>query len=274
MGGRENIPFLDIKGFQGLYTKSTPELLQAEQLQIAQNCDYFEEYGAVSKIRGSSRVLSETYKEGGVAKKISWVGFYKAPDLDGSILRHTLVAAGTSIGRVDGTQITKLLTGRTPDLYHQATMQDSLMYISNYNPERVGEGDQMIKYDGSVITNWGIDPPGSQATTIDEFNSASSWSANACVLTDQTNATSGHVTWDGAAVRVDHEFYTTDTFSIEKAHTEFYPQGDTRANEDAIRDRVSFFAYIPRGTLTASLTNPTNAGFKTRGPVLVGVRQS
>jgi hypothetical protein len=268
MGGRENIPFLDIKGFQGLYTKSTPELLQAEQLQIAQNCDYFEEYGAVSKIRGSSRVLNETYKEGGVTKKISWVGFYKAPDLDGTILRHTLVAAGTSIGRVENGQVTKLLTGRTPNLYHQATMQDSLLYISNYNPERVGEGDQMVKYDGSVITKWGIDPPGAESNIIDAFDLAASWESNACVLSDQTNAVAGDVTWDGDAIRADHEFYTTDTFSIEKAHQEFYPQGDTRANEDAIRDRVSFFTYIPRGTLTASLTNPTNAGFKTSGPAL------
>jgi hypothetical protein len=268
MGGREAIPYLDIKGFQGLYTKSTPEVLQAEQLQIAQNCDYFEEYGAVAKIRGSSRVLDETYKESGAAKKISWVGYYKAPDLDGSILRHTLVAAGTSLGRVENGQVTKLLTGRTADLFHQATMQDSLMYISNYNPDRVGEGDAMVKYDGSVITQWGINPPGSQSTIVDNFDDASSWESNACVLTDQANATAGDVTWDGAAVRADHEFYTTDTFSLEKAHQEFYPQGDNRNNEDAIRDRVTFFTYIPRGGLTASLTNPTDAGFKTAGPAL------
>jgi hypothetical protein len=270
MAGRENIPFLDIKGFQGLYTKSSSEMLQAEQLQIAQNCDYFEEYGAVSKIRGSSRVLSETYKEGGVTKEISWVGFYKAPSLDGSILRHTLVAAGGIIGRVDDDKITPLVTGRTAGLYHQATMQDSLLFITNYNPERVGEGDAMVKYDGAVVTKWGVDAPGSQSTIIDAFSNAASWTPNACVLADQSNDTPGEVTWDGDAVRVDHEFYSTDTFSIEKAHgdAEFYPQGDTRQNEDAIRDRVSFFAYIPRGGLTASLTNPTNAGFKTRGPAL------
>jgi hypothetical protein len=147
-------------------------------------------------------------------------------------------------------------------------MQDSLMYISNYNPDRVGEGDAMVKYDGAVITQWGIDAPGAKSTIVDNFDDASSWSENACVLTDQTNATAGHVTWDGAAVRVDHEFYTTDTFSLEKEHLEFFPQGDDRNNEDAVRDRVSFFAYIPRGGLTASLTNPTNAGFKTSGPAL------
>jgi hypothetical protein len=268
MAGRPPIPFLDIKGFQGLYTKSAPEMLQAEQLDIAQNCDYFEQYGALSKIRGSSRVLNETYKEGGTAKKISWVGFYKAPDLDGTILRHTLVAAGTILGRVENGKVTPLATGRTADLYHQATMQDSLLYITNYNPDRVGEGDQMVKYDGKVITKWGVDPPGAQSTVIDAFSSASSWTANACTVADQSNATTGHVTWDGDAVKIDHEFYSTDTFSIEKAHTEFYPQGDTRSNEDAIRDRVSFFTYLPRGSLTASITNPTHAGFKTRGPAL------
>jgi hypothetical protein len=268
MAGRPPIPFLDIKGFQGLYTKSAPEMLQAEQLDIAQNCDYFEQYGALSKIRGSSRVLDETYKEGGTAQKISWVGFYKAPDLDGTILRHTLVAAGTAIGRVENGQITKLAQGRTADLYHQATMQDSLLYITNYNPDRVGEGDQMIKYDGKVITNWGIAAPGSQPTVIDNFDDASSWTATNCAASDQTNATTGHVTWDGAATRIDHEFYTTDTFSIEKAHGDFYAHGDTRGTGDAVRDRVSFFAYLPRGSLTASITNPTDAGFSTRGPAI------
>ncbi len=145
MGGRENIPFLDIKGFQGLYTKSTPEMLQAEQLLIAQNCDYFEEYGAVSKIRGSSRVLSATYKEGGVAKKISWVGFYKAPDLDGTILRHTLVAAGTIKRSVDDGAFTPIVTGRTTGSSHQATLGGSLLYSMNYNADQGGEGDAMIK---------------------------------------------------------------------------------------------------------------------------------
>lgn len=268
MAGRERLPYLDVKGWQGLYTKSTPEALSAEQLRTCQNVDFFEEYGALAKIRGSSRKLSTTYKESGAAKKISWIEFYKAPDLDGSILRHTLVAAGTKLGRVENNQITTLLTGRTSDLYHTADRLDRFMYISNYNPDRVGEGDDLVKYDGAVMTKWGLEAPGGKEEVIDEFNDASSWTTLLCTASDQTNATTGHVTWDGAAVRLDHEFYTSGHFSIEKNHTQFYAQGDERENPDAIPNRVSFFTYLPRGTLTASLTSPTDTGFRTNGPVI------
>ena len=242
--------------------------MQAEQLAIAQNCDFFEEYGAVAKIRGSSRVLSEAYTESGTAQKVSWIEFFKSADLDGTIIRQTIVAAGTVLGKVDGSTITPLLTGRTTDLYHTSDMLDRFMYITNYNPDRVGEGDQLVKYDGAVFTNWGVAAPGRQETVIDAFDDASSWTPAHSVLSDQSNATVGDVTWDGEAVKINAVFYAQDTFSLEKNHNEFYVQGDERDNSKAIRNRVSFFAYIPRGELTASLTRPTNTGFQTSGPVL------
>ena len=279
--GREHIPYLDIKGFQGLYTKSTPEVLQAEQLSIAQNCDFFEEYGAIAKIRGSSRVLNTPYTEGGSAKKITWVEFFKSADLDGTILRQTMVSAGTVLGRVENGVVTPLLTGRTADLYHHSTFLDRFMFVTNYDPDKVGVGDDLVKYDGAVFTKWGVAPPGAEITVVEEFDDASSWTPTLCDLSDQASGTTGHVTWDGSAVRIDaagqsgppigsSPFYASDVFSFEKAHADsgFYAQGDTRENEEAIRNRVSFFVYIPRGALTKSLTFPTNQGFKTAGPVL------
>ncbi|KKL70944.1 hypothetical protein LCGC14_2099880, partial [marine sediment metagenome] len=178
MAGREHLPYLDVKGWQGLNTKSTAEAISPEQLRIADNCDFFEEYGAISKIRGSSRILSTPYKESGVAKKISWIDFYKAPDLDGTILRHTLVAAGTTLGRVENNQITNLLTGRTANLFHTADMLDRFMYITNYNPDRIGEGDALVKYDGAVMSNWGVEAPGGASTVIDAFSDQSLWTAS------------------------------------------------------------------------------------------------
>ncbi len=50
MSGRERIPFLEFKGFQGLFTKANQEVIQAEQLRICQNVDFFDEYGAISGI--------------------------------------------------------------------------------------------------------------------------------------------------------------------------------------------------------------------------------
>jgi hypothetical protein len=279
--GREHIPYLDIKGFQGLYTKSTPEVLQAEQLSIAQNCDFFEEYGAIAKIRGSTRILNTPYLEGGTAAKIPWVQFYKSADLDGTIQRQTLVAAGTILGKIDNGSIVPLLTGRTADLYHHSTFLDRFLYLSNYDPDKVGVGDVLVKYDGAVFTNWGVAAPGDETTVVEEFDSAAAWTPTLCDLSDQLSSTTGHITWDGAAVRIDASgksgppigstaFYTSDVFSFEKAHagSGFYAQGDQRENSEAIRNRVSFFTYFPRGSLTRSLTFPTNQGFKTQGPVL------
>ncbi len=277
--GRERQPYLDLMGFQGLYTKSTPETLQAEQLSIAQNCDFFEKYGAISKIRGSSRILNTPHLINGVAQKFPWIEFFKSADLDGAILRQTMVAVGPTLGRVENGAVNTLLTGRTADLIHASTFLDRFMFVTNYNPDKVGVGDDLVKYDGAVFTNWGVKAPGAEVTVIDEFNSASSWTALLCDLSDQVNTTTGHITWDGAAVRIDAAgqsgapvgstaFYTSDVFSFEKEHNEFYAQGDGRFNESAIRNRVSFFTYFPRGSLTRSLTFPTNQGFKTQGPVM------
>ena len=273
MAGRESYPYLDIKAFQGLFTKASQEALSAEQLRVCQNVDFFEEYGSVAKIRGSSRTLDATYKESGAAKKITWLDFYKAADLDGTILRHTLCAAGTKLGRVENSQITTLATGRTADLYHTSDRLDRLFFITNQNPDRVGEGDPLVKYDGAVISNWGVRAPGSTETVVEAFDSAAAWTAFRCVATDETNATAGQVTWDGASIRLDHEFYSSRIFHIEKQITNttgdgFYAQGDKRENEDAIRNRVNFFTYIPRGTLTASTTHPTHTGFRTTGPAI------
>jgi len=275
MAGREHLPYIDIKGFQGLNTKSSSETLKPEQLRIADNCDFFEQYGAISKIRGSSRILSTPHQTSGSASQITWIDFYKAPDLDGTILRHTLVAAGTILGRVENNQITTLLTGRTANLFHSADRLDRFMFISNYNPDRIGEGDAMVKYDGSVMSNWGIEAPGGNSTVIDEFDDASSWTSSFCSISDQTNATVGDVTWDGASIKIDAVFYNRGNFSFEKEHAHYYAHIDggtdlipdnKRLSPEAIPNRVAFFTYIPRGVLTASLTNPTNTGLRTSGP--------
>ncbi len=270
MSGRERIPFLDIKSFQGLYTKASQEALQPEQLRICQNIDFFDEYGAISKIRGSSRVLSAAYTESATVKKITWLDFYKAAALDGTILRHTLCAAGTTIGRVDGDIITPLLTGRTANLFHTADRLDRLFFITNQNPDRVGEGDDLVKYDGAVITNWGVKAPGQEETVVEAFDDFTEWARTNCNASDETNATTGHVTWDGDSMRINSRFYGFNAYNVQKAHSGdgFYVQGDSRENEDAARNRVSVYAYIPRGSLTASLTNPTDTGLQTKGPAM------
>ena len=270
MAGRERIPYFDIKAFQGLFTKASTESIQPEQLRICQNVDFFDEYGAMAKIRGSSRVLATAYTEASVVKKITWLDFYKSADLDGTILRHTLCAAGTTLGKVDGDVITTLLTGRTPNLYHSSDRLDRLFFITNQNPDRVGEGDPMVKYDGAVITNWGVLAPGMEETVVEGFDDFTEWTKENVNISDNTNATEGHVTWDGDSMRLDSRFYGFNAYHVTKAHSGdgFYVQGDGRENSDAARNRVAAYAYIPRGALTASLTNPTNTGLQTAGPAM------
>ncbi|KKL88673.1 hypothetical protein LCGC14_1922350, partial [marine sediment metagenome] len=125
--------------------------------------------------------------------------------------------------------------------------------------------------------NWGVEAPGGASTVIDAFSDQSLWTASFCTLADQTNATTGHITWDGDAMKVDAVFYQRGNFSFEKETEPFYAHIDggtdlipenVRLTPEAIPDRVAVQVYIPRGTLTASLTNPTNTGFRTAGPAI------
>ena len=159
---RNRLAFIDLKNWQGLFSKSSPDVLAPEQLKIAENCDFFNTYGAISKLKGNTRVLNSVITENGSAVQIPWIGFYKASDLDGRILRKVLLAAGTKIGEIENGSLKVLQTGRTADLFHTSAILGKFLYITNQNPDVVGEGDKLIKYDGAVTTNWGLTPPGSQ----------------------------------------------------------------------------------------------------------------
>lgn len=264
MSDRPKLPYIELVGWQGIVTKSSPEVTKETQLRIAQNCDFFEEYGSIAKIKGSSRVLSSIYSESAVTKPISWIGFHKSPDLDGSILRHVLAATGTRLSRVnaDGT-LTTLATGRRSGRFHTSARLGRFTFISNYDPDLVGNGDALVKYDGAVISNWGLTPPGSQEFIRDNFATASSWTQTNVTGTDEST-----ITWDGASMALDKTSTTGRIFSIEKG-VEFYVQVDhlgnqlERGSEHSPTNRVSFYTYIPTGKLTAS-DQDTSGFFTTR----------
>lgn len=249
---RGKLPFIDILNWKGLFTKSSPDVVEAEQLTIAENCDFFSTYGALAKIRGNTRILATPYTELGSPKAITWIGFYKTSDLNGQILRHVLVAAGTTLARIDGSSLTTLLSGRTENLFHSATQFDPFLLISNINPALVGEGDELVKYDGAVISKWGLTAPGSEETVREPFDSAVSFTKSPASL-DVTDDLI--TTWDGDAIRMDKTTTSDRIFSVEKAYDGFYVIADGRDSSKAIANRVNFFTYIPRGQLTADYLN-------------------
>jgi len=262
MPDRPRLPYVDLKNWAGLYTKSSTDVLAPEQLKVASNVDFFNIYGATSKLKGSSRVLSAPYTEAAVAKPISWIGFYKASDLAGAILRHVMIASGTYIKKLNGTALddipntsagTASTSGRVSGLFHTYDQLDRFLYMTNYDPDIIGRGDQMLKYDGARISNWGLKPPGSQEEIKEDFSSAGTWTTGIsnCTVTDDTT-----VSYDGAAVQINQTAATT-LCSIQKTVTAFDVIRDTRTVGligGASQERVAFWLYIPRGQLDNAFT--------------------
>lgn len=249
MAVRQRLPYIDINQFQGLFTKSNPEGLQPIQQRILQNADLYRIYGACSKIRGNKRILDATYTEGGVPKPISWVGFYKYPDLTGVMQRHTLIQAGTTIQRVEtGGTLTELATGKRLNLERTHDQFDQFLLLSGQDPELVGNKDldtegRLLKYDGTTLGQIGVTPPGRQETVFEGFDDASM-----LLVTDDPTATvtlqdESTVTWDGASVKV--------TKTAVAAYGEFgHVYSPVLVFNDKVLNRVRLYVYIPRSEFT------------------------
>ena len=265
MSDRPRLPYIDLKNWAGLYTKSSTDVLAPEQLKVASNVDFFDTYGATSKLKGSNCVLAAPYTEAAVAKPISWIGFYKASDLAGAILRHVMIASGTYIKKLNGTSLddipntsagTASTSGRVSGLFHTYDQLDRFLYMTNYDPDIIGRGDQMLKYDGARISNWGLKPPGSQEEIKEGFANAGSFTATNCTATNDTV-----VSYDGAAVKI---VQTSGTLcSIEKTVSPTFPLiRDARTTGligGAAQERLAFWLYIPRGQLDNAFTATPDA---------------
>lgn len=207
----------------------------------------------MSKLKGNSRVLATQYTEAATAKSIPWIGFYKINDLDGQILRHVLVAAGTTLAKLNGTSLTTLLSGRTEGLFHSASQFERFLLITNQDPELTGRGDMLVKYDGAVISKWGLTAPGSTETVREGFSDSTSFTSGPGVVSVSNESTT---TLDGAAIKIDKTNTTNRTFFVEKAFDNpFYAISDQRDSSRAVANRVNFQVYIPRGQLTADYIN-------------------
>lgn len=229
--------YVDITGMEGLFTKSSSDAAQPEQLEDCKNFDFFNEYGGATKLRGTRRVLSSTYQEAAVTKELHSVSFYKAIDNNGSQLRHTLIGAGTTIQRVEsGGSLTELATGKVERPW-LTTQFDRFMLMANQDVHSVGNGNEPLKYDGNSVSNLGVIAPGSNGTVKESFNDSSVFDN----LTDITLSDESTVTFDGAATKVIPG--TAGTASQFDETYAVFSVSTSTAN------RVQMYVYIPKGDI-------------------------
>ena len=211
MAERPRIPFIDLLNFIGLNTKSSNEVKNDLSVSVSDNTDLFRVYGAVSKPYGSSRVLDAVYTEGGSARKISWIGHWKIAGLNGQTDRQVLCAAGTKLHKLTSGTLTALTGGSfniTEDwlegLYHQHQLYRDLMFITNQDPDLIGHGNTLVKYDGNEITRWGLQGPGNEPSVTHRITTVGATPPtgpnNTWIPTNGTAASDSTTTRDGYAI--------------------------------------------------------------------------
>ena len=169
MAERPRLPFIDMLNWIGLNTKSSELIKNDLSVSTSTNTDLFRVYGAVSKPYGSSRVLNSVYTEGGTPQKFSWIGAWKIAALNGQTDRQVLCAAGSYLHKLSSGALTQLTgAGKAitetwlPGLYHQHQLYLDLMFITNQDPDLIGHGNTLVKYDGNEITRWGLQGPANE----------------------------------------------------------------------------------------------------------------
>ena len=246
---RRTLPFIDITNLSGLYTKTNPDLLAVNQLRTAENVDFFRVYGAISKINGTKRILSEQYKEAGTAMPISWIGFYKYTSLSGQLRRHTLIAAGTTFQRIESDgSLTLLRSGYPSGIIHTSDMFDRWLLITAQDPDFPGNRGTPLKYDGEKLVDWGIVPPGSQETVQRKFDDTTGWT-----VTNGTLALESTIAWKDKSFKVIKNTTAQSNVYIEQLN------GSSFAVNDKVEDRAYIYVYIPSKFFS---------NLKTSGPAL------
>ncbi|MFQ5753145.1 MAG: hypothetical protein ACE5HI_14225, partial [bacterium] len=250
MAERE-IEVLDLVNWRGIFTKFAPEILKDEQLSISVNTDYFNSYGAITKSKGLRRILNSRIVEHNKVVPITWVGFYKAADFNGQILRHVLIAYSDKIARVepDGTLTDLIWSGspnlnekRIPGLFHQSDRFFDRLLIQNQDPQLIGRGSSPVKYDGKEITRWGVLAPGTEETIIEDFSSPNKFDLfNGTLAGDTVTTQSGNsVSFTKTATNSSRSHFQLFGFFLD-------------ASAD-VKHRVGVKVFIPRGELNKMAT--------------------
>ena len=254
MSERPRMAFVDLLNFIGLNTKSSNEIKNDLSVSVSNNTDLFRTYGAVSKTYGSSRVLNSVYTEGAVAKKVSWVGFWKSTALNGQTDRQVLCAAGTKLHKVASGALTAL-TGAgfnitenwIEGLPHMAQKSGDLMFITNQNPDLIGNGNTLVKYDGNEITRWGLRAPGEEPNVTHRITTVGAAPGvgpnNTWIPYNGTAVADSITTRDGYAISL-----TKTSIASTNAYLEQVLATPLNANSNHYGS-ISVYIFVPLGEL-------------------------
>jgi hypothetical protein len=257
MSERPRLPYIDLLNFIGLNTKSSNEIKNDLSTEVSLNTDLFQQYGTVSKPFGSSRVLASVYKEGGVAKTIPWVGFFKNVSANGQLDRQVLCNAGTFLHKVNNDGTLTALTGAGKNLTeswketlpHMAQKAGDLLFITNQDQYLIGHGNTLCKYDGNEITRWGLLAPGDEPNTTFTFGSVGATPPtgpnDSWIPTNGTAVTNSVTTRDGSSILVTKTSTVTTQCYIERAII-----GTGLIANTADTAAVRLFVFIPLGQLS------------------------
>ena len=199
-----NLPSHTLQLMSGLATNLVAETVAGQSLDLAANVDGFSKFRGIGKIPGSTKINSSA------TDPIHSIHYFEFFDLDRTQKRRGLALTGT-VGGAD-----PVLRDFDPDvgtLTSRATF-DALESLAGarmnhrFHLTSPGQGGGTgnlptggAKYDGTRVTNWGVQAPGADSVTLDLFEDHTDWTVNTGGVTLSTNTANS--IRGGASVQID-----------------------------------------------------------------------
>jgi hypothetical protein len=211
---------------QGVSTKFDPDAIKAGSFcPVLENADGYEVFQAIGKLPGTS--LQSKYHGAGVRS----INFYKYHDLAGVQRREILTLGAGRLCRLETNgDLTPLYYGLENERLRHFTVNDRIHLASPSNDP--------IKYDGQMVSRWGLVAPGSEEFSIESFDDHTGWTPTAVTLSDTD------LDWDGGtAIQIDK------TGSGKTGHFQKNPAYSPARNVTSQSMQSGFYFFVPAGAL-------------------------
>lgn len=227
-----NLPYHDLPLVLGVNTNFDPRSQGLKTLLSCQNMDSYEEFRALSKVPGSTKITATAL---GSPNQVESLHQYEYTALDTTRTRKQLANASTIL--YDITSGTGVSIWSSPALQAEAlssvVMHDRIFLTSENQFALVTGG---VKYDGTNARRWGVVAPGSEPTVVQDFDATTGWSANSTnTVGTSTNSRDG-----GGSVSLT---------KVDTGGTECYMERTGLAADLSASEIAYIWVYIPPGTL-------------------------